>query len=247
MKVAYSKDGTMLDDTSSNIKLKTSRSRSNNLVIWGSILILLLILASAVVLFLSLPDANAFNDRVERIFLENDAITTTEQIKLLEVMAQSGTVFAGVLESYRLIIFILLLLASALLLSALYFLFTNYGLSRRLDQIQQFGIHINSVIVSRDERVVYINNMEFELTESIMETLSVLCEARLDDEVMSGAELEAMISGKRAIDCEEAAGATRVKRLRDQLGNQIVSQLLVKNIPRKGYMLSIERDAIRML
>ena len=247
MKVAYSKDRTMLDDTSSNIKLKTSRYRSNNLVIWGSILILLLILASAVVLFLSLPDANAFNDRVERIFLENDAITTTEQIKLLEVMAQSGTVFAGVLESYRLIIFILLLLASALLLSALYFLFTNYGLSRRLDQIQQFGIHINSLIVSRDEQVVYINNMEFELTESIMETLSVLCEARLDDEVMSSAELEAMISGKRAIDCEEAAGATRVKRLRDQLGNQIVSQLLVKNIPRKGYMLSIERDAIRML
>jgi DNA-binding winged helix-turn-helix (wHTH) protein len=162
-------------------------------------------------------------------------------------MAQSGTAFAGVLEGYRLIIFILLLLASALLLSALYFLFTNYGLSRRLDQIQQFGIHINSLIVSRDEQVVYINNMEFELTESIMETLSVLCEARLDDEVMSGAELEAMISGKRAIDCEEAAGATRVKRLRDQLGNQVVSQLLVKNIPRKGYMLSIERDAIRML
>ncbi|MDG1010395.1 MAG: hypothetical protein P8O69_10520 [Amylibacter sp.] len=217
------------------------------MVIWGSILILFLILASAVVLFLSLPDANAFNDRVERIFLENDAITTTEQVKLLEVMAQSGTAFAGVLEGYRLIIFILLLLASALLLSALYFLFTNYGLSRRLDQIQQFGIHINSLIVSRDEQVVYINNMEFELTESIMETLSVLCEARLDDEVMSGAELEAMISGKRAIDCEEAAGATRVKRLRDQLGNQIVSQLLVKNIPRKGYMLSIERDAIRML
>ncbi|MAD94466.1 MAG: hypothetical protein CML33_03105 [Rhodobacteraceae bacterium] len=237
----------MLDDTSLNIKLKTSRYRSNNLVIWGSILILLLILASAVVLFLSLPDANAFNDRVERIFLENDAITTTEQVKLLEIMAQSGTAFAGVLEGYRLIIFILLLLASALLLSALYFLFTNYGLSRRLDQIQQFGIHINSLIVSRDEQVVYINNMEFELTESIMETLSVLCEARLDDEVMSGAELEAMISGKRAIDCEEAAGATRVKRLRDQLGNQIVSQLLVKNIPRKGYMLSIERDAIRML
>jgi DNA-binding winged helix-turn-helix (wHTH) protein len=237
----------MLDDTSLNIKLKTSRYRSNNLVIWGSILILLLILASAVVLFLSLPDANAFNDRVERIFLENDAITTTEQVKLLEIMAQSGTAFAGVLEGYRLIIFILLLLASALLLSALYFLFTNYGLSRRLDQIQQFGIHINSLIVSRDEQVVYINNMEFELTESIMETLSVLCEARLDDEVMSGAELEAMISGKRAIDCEEAAGATRVKRLRDQLGNQVVSQLLVKNIPRKGYMLSIERDAIRML
>lgn len=247
MKAAYSKGGAMPDNISSNTKPQNLRFGSSNLVVWGSVLILLLILVSAVILFLSLPDANAFNDRVERIFAENDALTTTEQVKLLEVMAQSGTAFAGVLESYRLIIFILLVLASALLLSALYFLFTNYGLSRRLDQIQQFGIHITSLIVSRDEQVVYINNMEFELTESIMETLSVLCEARLDDEVMSGAELEAMISGKRAVDCEEAAGATRIKRLRDQLGNQIVSQLLVKNISRKGYMLSIDRDVIRML
>jgi DNA-binding winged helix-turn-helix (wHTH) protein len=238
----------MPDNSSSSIKLaKVVRFGSSNLVVWGSVLILLLILVSAVILFLSLPDANVFNDRVERIFTENDALTTTEHIKLLEVLAQSGTAFAGVLASYRLIIFILLVLSSALLLSALYFLFTNYGLSRRLDHIQQFGIHITSLIVSRDERVVYINNMEFELTESIMETLSVLCEARLDDEVMSGAELEAMISGRRAVDCEEAAGATRIKRLRDQLGNQIVSQLLVKNISRKGYMLSIDREVIRML
>lgn len=248
MMVAYNKGEAMLDDIISNTKpAKRIAIGSSNLVVWGSVLILLLILVSAVILFMSLPDANVFNDRVERIFAENDALTTTEQIKLLEVLAQSGTAFADVLQSYRIIIFILLVLASALLLSALYFLFTNHGLSRRLDQIQQFGIHITSLIVSRDERVVYINNMEFELTESIMETLSVLCEARLDDEVMTGAELEGMISGKRSVDCEEAAGATRIKRLRDQLGNQIVSQLLVKNISRKGYMLSIDRDIIRML
>lgn len=192
----------MLDDIISNTKpAKWVGIGSSNLVVWGSVLILLLILVSAVILFMSLPDANVFNDRVERIFVENDALTTTEQIKLLEVLAQSGTAFADVLQSYRLIIFILLVLASALLLSALYFLFTNHGLSRRLDQIQQFGIHITSLIVSRDERVVYINNMEFELTESIMETLSVLCEARLDDEVMTGAELEGMILGKRSVDC----------------------------------------------
>lgn len=238
----------MRDLSSSNTdKKERLQFGPSNIVVLGTVLILMLILVSAVVLFLSLPDANVFNDRVERIFVENDALTTTEQVKLLEVLAQSGTVFAGVLQSYRMIIFVLLVLASALLLSALYFLFTNYGLTRRLDQIQKFGIHITSLIVSRDERVVYINNMEFELTESIMETLSVLCEARLDDEVMTGAELEAMISGKRAVDCEEAAGATRIKRLRDQLGNQIVSQLLVKNISRKGYMLSIDRDVIRML
>ncbi|MDR6263453.1 MULTISPECIES: hypothetical protein [Rhodobacterales] len=236
-------------DTNPKAKPRTllSRLKPRNVVVSGSVLVLVLILVTAVVLFMALPDANAFNDRVARIFAENDALTTGEQIKLLEVLAQSGTAFADVLQSYRLIIFILLLLASALLLSALYFLFTNYGLSRRLDEIEQFGIHITSLIVSRDERVVYINNMEFELTESICETLSVLCEARLDDEVVTGAELEAMISGKNAIDCEEAAGATRIKRLRDQLGNQMVSHLLIKNISRKGYMLSIDRDVIRML
>ena len=238
----------MPDNTSSDTKGQLlDRFRPRNVVVSGSVLVLLLILVAAVVLFMSLPDANAFNDRVARIFAENDALTTSEQIKLLEVLAQSGTAFAEVLQSYRIIIFILLVLASALLLSALYFLFTNYGLSRRLDEIQQYGIHITSLIVSREEQVVYINNMEFELTESICETLSVLCEARLDDDVVTGAELEAMITGKRSVDCEEAAGATRIKRLRDQLGNQIVSQLLVKNISRKGYMLAIDRDVIRML
>ena len=80
-----------------------------------------------------------------------------------------------------------------------------------------------------------------------METLSVLAESRLDDEVLSGVQIEAMISGKDAADCDEAAGATRIKRLRDALGNQMVSELLVKNIAKKGYMLSIEKDVIQMV
>jgi len=239
----------MPDNISSATRLAKLRDliKPRSVVVSGSVLVLLLLLVTAVVLFTTLPDANAFNDRVERIFMENDALTTTEQVKLLEVMAQSGTAFGEVLQSYRYIIFVLLMLASALLLSALYFLITNYGLSRRMSEIEQNGIHITSLIVSRDERVVHINNMEFSLTESICETLSVLCEARLDDEVISGAGLEAMITGKSEIDCDEAAGATRIKRLRDQLGNQMVSQLLVKNISRKGYMLAIDADVIRML
>ena len=80
-----------------------------------------------------------------------------------------------------------------------------------------------------------------------METLSVLAEARMDDEVLSGAEIEAMISGRDPSECEEAAGATRIKRLRDSLGNQLVSELLVKNIARRGYMLAIDKDVIRMV
>jgi len=239
----------MQDNTSSATRLAKLQKliKPRSVVVSGSVLVLLLLMVTAVVLFTTLPDANAFNDRVERIFMENDALTTTEQVKLLEIMAQSGTAFGEVLQSYRYIIFVLLMLASALLLSALYFLITNYGLSRRMSEIEQNGIHITSLIVSRDERVVHINNMEFSLTESICETLSVLCEARLDDEVISGADLESMITGKAVIDCDEAAGATRIKRLRDQLGNQMVSQLLVKNISRKGYMLAIDADVIRML
>ena len=79
-----------------------------------------------------------------------------------------------------------------------------------------------------------------------METLSVLAEARLDDDVLSGAEIEAIVSGRNAVDCDEAAGATRIKRLRDTLGNQLVSELLVKNIARRGYMLAVDKDVIKM-
>ncbi len=215
--------------------------------LWGSLLIVGLLLVASIVLFMNLPDANVFNDRVERIFVENDALTSPNETKLLEILAQSGTSFAEVLQGYRFIIFVLLVLSSALLISALYFLITNYGLSQRMTEIERSGIHINSLVVNRDEHVVYINNMEFDLTEAICETLSVLCEARLDDEVITGADLEAMISGKSKVDSDEAAGATRIKRLRDHLGNQMMSQLLIKNISRKGYMLALEKDVIKMI
>jgi DNA-binding winged helix-turn-helix (wHTH) protein len=94
---------------------------------------------------------------------------------------------------------------------------------------------------------VLINNLEFKLTDAAMETLSVLAEARLDDDVLSGAQIEAMVSGKSETDVDEAAGATRIKRLRDTLGNQMVSELLVKNIARRGYILAIDKDVIKML
>ena len=50
-----------------------------------------------------------------------------------------------------------------------------------------------------------------------------------------------------SIDTAKAAGATRIKRLRDTLGNQIVSELLVKNIARRGYMLAVGKDVIRVI
>ena len=103
------------------------------------------------------------------------------------------------------------------------------------------------MLISREARAVYINDMEFSLTEAAIETLSVLAEARMDDEVLTGAQIEAVISGRPEPDCDEAAGATRIKRLRDALGNQLVSELLVKTIARRGYVLAVQKDTIKVL
>lgn len=202
---------------------------------------------AAFLLFLNLPDANAFNDRIERIFFENDDLTSDAEIKLLEILAQSGTSFAEVITSYRMVIFVLLLFSSALLVAALVFLLTILALNRRLGEIRRAGLEVTSLVISRGQRTVLLNDMEFTLTEAAIETLAVLAEARMDEETLSGAEIEAMISGRNAADCDEASGATRIKRLRDALGNQLVSALLIRNLPRQGYTLAVDKAVIRML
>lgn len=65
--------------------------------------------------------------------------------------------------------------------------------------------------------------------------------------MLTGAQIEALLTGRGDGDVEEAAGATRIKRLRDGLGNQMVSALLVKNIAKRGYMLAVAKDAIKMI
>ncbi|WP_300549727.1 winged helix-turn-helix domain-containing protein [Roseovarius sp.] len=224
-----------------------ARRSGNRVVLFGIAAIVLILGIAAVFLFLTLPDANAFNARVERIFIENDALTTKAEIKLLEILALSGTAFSETLSSYRMVIFVLLVFATALLVAALVFLVMLVAMNRRMAQIERSGIQVSSLLISREEKTVYLNNMGFKLTDAAMETLSVLAEARMDDDVMTGAEIEGVISGRNASDCEEAAGATRIKRLRDTLGNQLVSELLVKNIARRGYMLAIDKDVIRVI
>lgn len=224
-----------------------SREIGNRIVVGGIAAIVIVLAIAAVLLFINLPDANAFNTRVEQLFIENDNLTSNAEIKLLEILAGSGTAFSDTLSSYRFVIFVLLVFSAALLVAAVAFLFMLITLTRRMGQIERKGIEVNSLMISRDQKSVYLNNFEFKLTQAAMETLSVLAEARMDDEVLSGAEIEGVISGRNAVDCDEAAGATRIKRLRDTLGNQMVSELLVKNIARKGYMLAIDKDVIRMV
>ncbi|KAA0913038.1 hypothetical protein FLO80_14395 [Aquicoccus porphyridii] len=224
-----------------------SRRAGQRVVVFGVVAIVVVLTMTAVFLFLSLPDANAFNARVERIFVENDALTSGAEIKLLEILALSGTAFSETLTSYRMVIFVLLVFATALLVAALVFLVMLVVMNRRMAQIERAGIQVSSLLISRAENTVYLNNLGFRLTDAAMETLSILAEARMDDDVLSGSQIEAMISGRDAADCDEAAGATRVKRLRDTLGNQLVSELLVKNVARRGYFLAINKDVIRML
>lgn len=234
----------MQDVTTSASDMRRSGGRIVTFGISGIVAILMI---AAAVLFWALPDGNAFNVRVERIFVENDNLTAPADVKLLEILAQSGTAFSDTLASYRLVIFVLLVFATAMLVAALIFLVFLVVFNRRMAQIERAGIQVNSLLISREENTVYLNNLGFKLTDAAMETMSVLAEARMDDDVLSGSEIEGMISGRSSVDCDEAAGATRIKRLRDTLGNQIVSELLVKNIARRGYMLAIDKDVIKVI
>ena len=237
-----------LASISSGTEITSAEARAwgSRAVVWGIAAIVAVLLVAAVLLFVNLPDANAFNARVERLFVETD-FTTQRELRLLEVLAQSGTAFGAVLTSYRTIIFVLLVFATAMMIAAVAFLVMLVALNRRMGQIERKGIEVNSLLISRETNTVYLNNFEFKLTEAAIETLAVLAEARMDDEVLSGSQIEAVISGRDASQCDEAAGATRIKRLRDTLGNQMVSELLVKNIARKGYTLAVDKGAIRMV
>ncbi|WP_127106181.1 winged helix-turn-helix domain-containing protein [Pararhodobacter zhoushanensis] len=233
-------------DTTSDSDISLTRIGSRAIVLGIAAIVLILALA-AVLLFLNLPDTNEFNARVLQIFNENADLTGNAELRLLEILAQSGTTFAEVLVSYRGVIFVLILFASLLLITSLVLVLALIALNRKLAQVQKTGIQVSSLVISRAERKVYINDLEFNLTEAAVEAMAVLAEARMDGEMLTGTQLESVISGRRESDCEEAAGATRIKRLRDSLGNQMVSELLVRNIARQGYMLAVEKDVIRMI
>ncbi|MEP5759028.1 MAG: hypothetical protein ABJ327_06920 [Litoreibacter sp.] len=240
MKANWIGDAVVPDNSSFDTKLPTK------VIVAGIISIVVILGLAATLLLVNLPDANAFNARVERLFVENEMITGQVEISLLEILAGSGTAFSETLASYRVIIFVLMVFATALLIAALVFLVFLMLAARRLSTIDKTGIQVKSLVVNRSHSTIQINDLEFKLTGAAFETLAVLAEARLDDDILSGVEIEAMISGKPLENSDEAAGATRIKRLRDHLGNQMVSELLIKTISRKGYALAVDPSAIRL-
>ncbi len=209
----------------------------------------LLLVALVIGLFawvlLRLPDPQVFNTNVERIFVETD-LSSQAEIKLLEVLAASGSLFEESMGLYTQIITALLVLCFALLLVALGLLILNLDLRARNREAQARTLSVNQIRLNRAENFVQINDQRFKLTASNLETLAVLLEARLDDEYLSGASLEAIVSGKSEAQCEEAAGAVRIKRLRDQLGNQLVSELLLRHVSGRGYTLDVPATGVEL-
>jgi len=59
-------------------------SSPNRTVFIGIAAIVAILLIAAVVLFFTLPDAGAFNARVEQLFVENDNLSTEAEIILLD-------------------------------------------------------------------------------------------------------------------------------------------------------------------
>ena len=220
--------------------------RGNRAVVWGIATIVGVLALTAVALFMHLPDAGAFNARVERVFIENADLTSHAEIKLLEILAQSGTAFSETLVTYRVVIFVLLVLATGLLITSFGVIVMLITLNRRMVQVEKQGLQVSQLVIDRATNAVTLNDMEFRLTPAAVETLAVLAEACIDDEVLSGAAIEAVISGRTEAECDEAAGATRIKRLRDTLGNQLISEVLVRNIARQGYMLAVDRKVISL-
>ena len=139
----------------------STRRSGSRVVAVGMGAIVAILLAAAILLFTNLPDADAFVSRVDRIFVEFD-LTSTEsdaETKLLGILAQSGESFSEVLASYRMIIFVLLVFATALLIASLVFLITIIAQNRRVGEIERSGIQVSSLMVSREEGKVYVNNM----------------------------------------------------------------------------------------
>ena len=95
----------MQDNTISVTDLTRVGSRAIKIGLAAIVAILAL---AAVLLFINLPDTNAFNERVQAIFAENSNLTEQAELRLLEILAQSGTTFSEVLVSYRMVIFVLM-------------------------------------------------------------------------------------------------------------------------------------------
>lgn len=124
-----------------NFSSVTDLTRAGKRAIYLGLAAIVAILAlAAVLLFLNLPDTNAFNEAVTQLFVDNADLTGQAELRLLEILAQSGTTFTEVIVSYRAVIFVLIVFAILLLVTALVLVLALIVLNCKLAQVQKTGI-----------------------------------------------------------------------------------------------------------
>ena len=215
--------------------------------VFSSVIIIGLILTvlAFCLLYFTVPDPQVFNNRIENIFIEND-FTNQVEIKLLEVLAQSGSLFENSIALYSRIIFTLFFVVLTVMMICVGLIFSNIELRKQFGLLQSTSLNAQSIELLRSENSVQINGDWFQLSESNIETLSVLLECGLDGEYINALSLESIISGKNKTDCDDNAGAMRIKRLRDNLGGQIISSNLIRHVPSKGYQIICPKNNIKL-
>jgi len=215
--------------------------------VFSSVIIIGLILTvlAFCLLYFMVPDPQVFNNRIENIFIEND-FTNQVEIKLLEVLAQSGSLFENSIALYSRIIFTLFFVVLTIMMICVGLIFSNIELRKQFGLLQSTSLNAQSIELLRSENSVQINGDWFQLSESNIETLSVLLECGLDGEYINALSLESIISGKNKSDCDDNSGAMRIKRLRDNLGGQLISSKLIKHVPSKGYQIICPKSNIKL-
>lgn len=196
-------------------------------------------------LYFAVPDPQVFNDAVELIFLENDFAQQTD-LKLLEVLAQSGSLFERSIALYSKIILTLFFVVFTIMVICVALILSNIEHRKQFNLLQATSFKAHSIDLVRIESSVKINDDWFQLTAGNIETLSVLLECGLDGDYVTGIQLESIISGKNESECDDNAGAMRIKRLRENLGSQIISTKLIRHIPSRGYQINSPRENIHI-
>ena len=111
-----------LANTSSDTRLFPRPFHGTGFVLLALGAVVVILGMAAFFLIYNLPDADAFNTRVERLFVENKDLTSEAELRLLEILAHSGSAFSDTLASYRAMVLVLFVFAAALLIAAAVFL-----------------------------------------------------------------------------------------------------------------------------
>lgn len=132
----------------------------------------------------------------------------------------------------------LVMIAISMMVIRFGLLMSNIHLRQQFVVLKNSTLQVNGIELGRSDNSVKVNGAWLHLAKSSTETLRFLLEATLYGDFLSSLDVETLVSGKNA------AGVMRIKRLRDNIGNQIVAKHLIQNIRGKGYQIKVSKNNI---